>query len=149
MRTADRQRLRQWVLDWWGDGQTCKCVGCDTWLDNQTLTLDRYPVPGKFGGTYRRNNVRPMCYVCNHGHNMEPELEDVYAYMEMWGIEWEPGPSNNRTDSHRRRKQEYRRQRRELKAYRKTLYQIAMLEKEREGVTYTLADYYQVKAVNE
>lgn len=48
-----------------GDGVTVKCSTCPTMLDIVTLTIDRYPIPGCQGGTYRRGNIRPMCGPCN------------------------------------------------------------------------------------
>jgi hypothetical protein len=33
-------------------------------LDDATITVDRI-VPGRDGGTYRRNNIRPACGPCN------------------------------------------------------------------------------------
>lgn len=41
-------------LDQWGTRQ----------LSAQPLTVDRI-IPGVFGGTYKRNNIRPACGGCN------------------------------------------------------------------------------------
>lgn len=50
------------------DGDTvhlcCRCYRCGKLLTFETLTVDRI-IPGKFGGTYRRNNIRPACKTCN------------------------------------------------------------------------------------
>lgn len=52
-------------------------------LTNETMTLDRFPIPGKYGGTYRRGNVRPMCLPCNTGHRYEPGyLEEQEQHAE-------------------------------------------------------------------
>ena len=37
-------------------------------LTAQTMTKDRYPIPGRRGGRYVRNNVRPACGPCNSSH---------------------------------------------------------------------------------
>lgn len=67
-----RLALRQWMLDRFGNGLWVYCCGCEKMLTNQNMTIDRYPVPGKFGGRYTRNNVRPMCDQCNSSHVGEP-----------------------------------------------------------------------------
>lgn len=46
----------------------CRCYRCGRLLIFETLTVDRI-IPGKKGGTYRRNNIRPACGTCNFGHN--------------------------------------------------------------------------------
>lgn len=46
----------------------CRCYRCGDLLGFLTLTVDRI-IPGKKGGTYRRNNIRPACGPCNFGHN--------------------------------------------------------------------------------
>lgn len=46
----------------------CRCYRCGILLTVNTLTVDRI-IPGKKGGTYRRNNIRPACGPCNFGHN--------------------------------------------------------------------------------
>ncbi len=70
--TIRRRELRRWVLQRFGNGNVAPCAGCDRLLNHVTLTLDRYPVPGKFGGGYARTNVRPMCFDCNSHHVGEP-----------------------------------------------------------------------------
>lgn len=52
-----------------GQGEpACRCYRCGKLLIFCTLTVDRI-IPGKKGGTYRRNNIRPACGPCNFGHN--------------------------------------------------------------------------------
>lgn len=64
-----RRRRRQWLLDQFGDGKTAPCsFGCGTAIDIDTMTVDRFPVPGCLGGTYRRGNIRPACQPCNSSH---------------------------------------------------------------------------------
>lgn len=47
------------------------------------MTLDRFPLPGRYGGTYSRGNVRPMCMPCNSSHLHEPGyLEEREAQAE-------------------------------------------------------------------
>lgn len=69
-----RRIRKQWLLDTFGDGNTAICSfdGCDTVLDFDTITADRYPIPGAEGGTYKRNNIRPACGTCNSkdGHHL-------------------------------------------------------------------------------
>jgi hypothetical protein len=49
-------------LDTFGDGVTALCsFGCGTELSFDTITVDRYPIPGCKGGTYQRGNIRPAC----------------------------------------------------------------------------------------
>ena len=33
----------------------------------ETVTVDRYPIPGCMGGTYVRGNIRPACATHNYG----------------------------------------------------------------------------------
>lgn len=42
----------------------CRCYRCGILLTVETVTVDRI-IPGKNGGTYRRNNIRPACGPCN------------------------------------------------------------------------------------
>jgi hypothetical protein len=45
----------------------CAFRGCQTILTLETVTVDRYPIPGVLGGTYARDNIRPACASCNYG----------------------------------------------------------------------------------
>lgn len=76
-----KANLRVWTLETYGDGTTAPCEGCGALLDDETLTLDRFPIPGKYDGTYRRGNVRPMCALCNGCHVNEPG----YVHREEYG----------------------------------------------------------------
>lgn len=61
-----RRIRKQWLLDNFGDGETAECsFGCSTVLTFDTISVDRYPVPGCLGGTYARGNIRPACGMCN------------------------------------------------------------------------------------
>jgi hypothetical protein len=58
------------LLETFGDGVTVRCAidwddDCLMLLTSETLTIDRYPVAGVDGGTYRRDNIRPACRTCN------------------------------------------------------------------------------------
>lgn len=54
------------MLAEFGDGVTALCAfGCGRVVDFETVTIDRYPVLGCDGGTYRRGNIRPACAWCN------------------------------------------------------------------------------------
>lgn len=58
--------LEPYILD--KDVKACRCYRCGDLLVFCTLTVDRI-IPGRKGGTYRRNNIRPACGTCNFGHN--------------------------------------------------------------------------------
>lgn len=60
-----RRARKQWLLDEFGDGTEAPCAFCGKMVTFQTITVDRYPVPGCEGGTYARDNVRPSCGFCN------------------------------------------------------------------------------------
>lgn len=62
--SAQSRRVRkQWLLDTFGNGIITFCCfkGCTEELNFETITVDRYPIAGCEGGTYRRGNIRPMC----------------------------------------------------------------------------------------
>lgn len=61
----DRRIRKQWLLDFFGDGTHAKCSFCPTLVDFDTISVDRYPIPGCEGGTYKRGNIRPACESCN------------------------------------------------------------------------------------
>lgn len=42
----------------------CRCYRCGTLLTANMVSVDRI-IPGVLGGTYRRNNIRPACGLCN------------------------------------------------------------------------------------
>lgn len=67
---ADRAVRKQWLLDTFGDGTTARCclrlsAKCPTTVTFETITVDRWPVPGHEGGRYVRGNIRPACGSCN------------------------------------------------------------------------------------
>lgn len=68
--TVDRINRKNWVLKTFaanvslGEEAACRCYRCGILLTFDTLTIDRI-IPGKDGGTYRRNNIRPACASCN------------------------------------------------------------------------------------
>lgn len=72
---ASRRIRKRWLLKTFGDGETCLCSTCPTVLTFDTLTVDRYPIPGVDGGTYRRGNIRPQCQPCasKQGGDMSKE----------------------------------------------------------------------------
>lgn len=63
-----RRRRKIWLLQQFGDGQVAPCGFCGVLVDFDSITVDRYPIPGCQGGTYRRNNIRPACGPCNSTH---------------------------------------------------------------------------------
>lgn len=44
---------------------------CLVWVIFETLWVDRHPVPGHQGGTYRRDNIRPACQHCQEQQGAE------------------------------------------------------------------------------
>jgi hypothetical protein len=61
-----RRARKAWLLVQFGDGTTAPCsFGCGTVLTFDTITVDRFPLPGCQGGTYVRGNIRPACGPCN------------------------------------------------------------------------------------
>lgn len=58
---ADRRARKVWMLNIFGNGETCACVHCSAILDFVTVEADRI-IPG---GSYRRDNVQPACRHCN------------------------------------------------------------------------------------
>lgn len=66
--TKHRRNLRFWVLTEYGDGSIAPCWVCGAELNCVTMTLDRHPVPGKWGGRYIRENTKPACVRCNSAH---------------------------------------------------------------------------------
>lgn len=68
--STDRRRRKQWLLNTFGDGETAKCElrchpDCLEVVDFGTLWVDRWPIAGVHGGSYRQENIRPSCPVCN------------------------------------------------------------------------------------
>jgi len=66
--TADRRIRRDWLFNNFtadfGGGDYVRCYRCGTLLTKSTMTVDRI-VPGKLGGKYVRENIRPACGACN------------------------------------------------------------------------------------
>lgn len=61
---SERRKRKCWMLSWFGDGICCLCYSCGEVLLYSTLQADRI-IPGVFGGTYARGNIRPSCSDCN------------------------------------------------------------------------------------
>lgn len=70
---ADRLARRLWLLSpesgWAGNGTTVVCAfpECEEALTVDTVTVDRWPIPGALDGTYARDNIRPACSTHNYG----------------------------------------------------------------------------------
>lgn len=65
---TDRRARKLWLLEMYGDGQEADCAlalsdRCLVVVTFETLSVDRI-VPGRLGGTYRRENIRPACEPC-------------------------------------------------------------------------------------
>lgn len=64
-----RRSRKQWLLDNFGDGEKAPCAfGCGTIVTLETMSVDRFPIPGVMGGRYVRGNIRPACGPCNSSH---------------------------------------------------------------------------------
>lgn len=64
--SKDRRIRKQWLLDNFGDGESAPCsFNCGTLVTFTTITVDRFPISGIEGGTYKRGNIRPACGPCN------------------------------------------------------------------------------------
>ena len=57
----ERRKRKLWLLATFGDGIKAPCSYCQQMVDYDTISVDRYPVMGCDGGTYRRENIRPAC----------------------------------------------------------------------------------------
>ena len=62
--TRNRAARRAYLLRTFGDGVKAPCYRCGLVLDDSTITVDRI-VPGRDGGRYTRDNIRPACGPCN------------------------------------------------------------------------------------
>ncbi len=69
----DRRRRREWLIRTYGRGPWvfCHCCGRRMYarkpggLSNPQWQVDRWPIPGRAGGRYRRENIRIACRECN------------------------------------------------------------------------------------
>jgi len=76
----DRRARKRWLLNEFGDGETVPCsFECGTILTFETLTVDRFPIPGREGGRYVHGNIRPACMPCNEADGLaylkEPRVD--------------------------------------------------------------------------
>jgi hypothetical protein len=79
------------MLEEFGDGTTCECSfeGCTEVLTMETVTADRWPLSGKEGGSYRRDNIRPACGYCNSSDGQRvKEIELPPLVVDPNGIQW-------------------------------------------------------------
>lgn len=70
--SADRLARKLWLLATFSKRlgpHRAKCAfrGCQEILTLETITVDRYPIPGCMGGRYTRDNIRPACAAHNYG----------------------------------------------------------------------------------
>lgn len=81
---ASRRARKQWMLTWFGDGETCPCYSCATVLIYATIQADRI-IPGRLGGTYARGNIRPACGPCNRrsGNALRKMIRDGVPTEEI------------------------------------------------------------------
>lgn len=76
---SDRRARKLWLLVTFGDGVKAPCSYCGGMVDFDTITVDRYPVMGCDGGTYKRDNIRPSCGTCNATHGGKEGLRRRWA----------------------------------------------------------------------
>lgn len=70
-----RRERKQYLLDKFGDGESCRCEYCIKVVTFETITVDRVK-PGFLGGSYRRENIIPACIACN----IEAGLRDAFVH---------------------------------------------------------------------
>lgn len=89
--SPQRRARKLWLLSsgagFGGDGEKVQCsFGCGTWLSFETVTVDRFPLAGINGGTYKRGNIRPACARCNYADGGRlgntRKLAQVICYVE-------------------------------------------------------------------
>lgn len=65
---AQRRARKEWMLNHFGNGDSCPCSYCGTELGFATVEADRIIA----GGTYARTNVIPACRTCNSARGDKP-----------------------------------------------------------------------------
>lgn len=62
----NRRARKAWLMENWKSDVEgfVRCYRCGMKLDENALTVDRIR-PGCQGGTYKRDNIRPCCSLCN------------------------------------------------------------------------------------
>src|SRR5690349_3823500 len=75
-----RRRRRQWLWEAWSPKVTVGkesfhrlllCFHCYKPLLQFEFEVDRFPICGHDGGTYRRSNIVPSCRLCNRNRCIE------------------------------------------------------------------------------
>jgi 5-methylcytosine-specific restriction endonuclease McrA len=69
-----RRARKHYLLDEFGNGETCECTFCGTELNFDSVTSDRV-VTGSNGGSYQRDNLVPACKFCNLSRGDTPFME--------------------------------------------------------------------------
>lgn len=83
-----RRALQLGTLLEFGDGVTAPCCiryskECPAVVDLATLTLDRWPEVGEWGGQYEPGNVWPACRHCNSSAPHDwPRMVPLWAVLE-------------------------------------------------------------------
>jgi hypothetical protein len=66
-----RRARRRWMLSpaagFGGTRRAVPCFHCGRRLTPRAFDVDRYPLCGHDGGSYRRENIVPSCVPCNRG----------------------------------------------------------------------------------
>lgn len=66
---TNRRNRKRWLLSvrspFGGNGWSVPCYWCRRPLTAEDLEVDRWPLCGHAGGSYRRDNIVPACSDCN------------------------------------------------------------------------------------
>lgn len=96
--SRDRHARKVWLLRTFSKRlgpHRAKCAfrGCQTILTIETVTVDRYPVPGALGGRYTRDNIRPACATHNYGEGVT--IARLKAALESMAEALGPEPTQD------------------------------------------------------
>lgn len=80
---ADRRARKVWLLLMFnpelGPDKAMCAYECGTILTLETVTVDRFPLRGADGGSYRRGNIRPACGDCNNADGIHDGSARAHA----------------------------------------------------------------------
>src|SRR5687767_6999217 len=81
----DRRARRVWLIGTFGDGVSAPCAFlCGREVTVDTVTVDRFPIPGYRGGAYVRGNIRPACKWCNYARRRRPPEGTLTSCHPNW-----------------------------------------------------------------
>ena len=92
----DRARRRAWMWEKFAEWEgipgfrggrfAVEYHWCHELLNFKDFEVDRWPIAGKDGGTYRRDNIVPACRQCNAAHR-EQEREHMAELVDAAGLD--------------------------------------------------------------